>query len=247
MTLSATPVFNTSNLAECFDCYDLALDDQGLFRRLETVLLPHSRVELLEKIPNCSLWKIKTEEYPYEGNHFVDGSFLRKLDVEPRSIKIPSMTQMLEELKKLEGTQYVWGSNWPDGIDFLPKFYRGKMPFHKLKPEVQNIWRLKGVDCSGLLYYVSNGYTPRNTFSLLNFGRPVEIEGLSVNQIMQKVQPLDVIVWPGHVVCVFSRTETIESRAKYGVVRANLSDRLSEILKERKPVIRRWHPQMNRQ
>lgn len=242
ITLSATPVFDTPNLAECFDCHDLALDDQGLFRRLETVLLPRSRVELLEKMPNSSLWKIKTEEYPYEGNHFVDGSFLRKLDVEPRSIKVPSMPQMLEELKRLEGAQYVWGSNWPHGIDFLPKFYRGKTPFHNLKPEVQNIWQLKGVDCSGLIYYASDGYTPRNTSRLVNFGRPIEIEGLSVPQIIEKLQPLDLIVWQGHVVSVFSRNETIESRAKHGVVRANLSDRLSEILRERKPFIRRWHP-----
>ena len=166
------------------------------------------------------------------------------------------MQQMLEKLTKLEGSDYGWGGNWPHGIDFLPKFYRGKTPFHQLKLEVQNTWRLKGVDCSGLIYYASDGYTPRNTSRLVTFGRPVETEGLTAAQITEKVQPLDLIVWQGHVVCVFNRSETIESREKHGVVRANLSDRLSEILKERKSVnnwntttgdrfvIRRWHPDM---
>lgn len=256
ITLYATPVFDTSNLGDCFDWHNatsLALDDQGLFRRLETVLLPHSRIQLLEKVEHASLWKIKTEEYPYEGNHFVDDSFIECLSREPpqRMIIVPSVPQMIAELKKLEGAQYVWGGNWPQGIDFLSKFYRGQKAFNELSPSVKDMWQLKGVDCSGLLFYASNGYTPRNTSSLVNFGRPIEIEGLPLSQIIAKLENLDLIVWRGHVVCVFNRHETIESMTKVGVVRANLSDRLSQIMQEFKPankwdagkfVIRRWHP-----
>ena len=119
---------------------------------------------------------------------------------------------------------------------------------------LQDNWRLKGVDCSGLFYYVSNGFTARNTSKLLDFGRAVLIEGLSLNEIIDKVNDLDLIVWEGHVVGVLDHKTTIESRSPKGVFTCDLKTRLLEIMNERKPanrwdenegagfVIRRWHP-----
>ncbi|HPE85225.1 MAG TPA: hypothetical protein PLO43_03500, partial [Chlamydiales bacterium] len=80
-----------------------------------------------------------------------------------------------------------------------------------------------GVDCSGLLYEASYGLTPRNTSELISFGEERSLENL---------QPLDLLVWKGHVVIVLDPYHTIESRLGKGVVITPLADRLSEIERE---------------
>jgi len=130
---------------------------------------------------------------------------------------------------------------------------------------------LKGLDCSGLLYYATNGYTPRNTSSLLNYGKPVQIAGLKVDEIIQKVAPLDIIVWVGHVIIILDKEHIIESRLDYdkhkkgfqgGVKIRQLKKVLVEIMKRKVPVdnykdkvkrgkrkfvIRRWYKQREKQ
>lgn len=75
--------------------------------------------------------------------------------------------------------------------------------------------KLKGLDCSGILYEATNGYTPRNTSKLVTFGNPVEIADLSIDEIIQKVDPLDIIVWRGHMMVILDRDKIIESREDY--------------------------------
>ncbi|GAI00651.1 unnamed protein product, partial [marine sediment metagenome] len=104
---------------------------------------------------------------------------------------------------------------------------------------------LKGVDCSGLLYQATNGYTPRNTSSLVSYGAPVRIAGLKVDQIIKKVEPLDIIVRRGHVVVILNKEQVIESCLhcdKYkkglqgGVRIRRLKEVLAEIMEKRIPV-----------
>jgi hypothetical protein len=259
ITQFPTPVFNTPNIASCFGGDDgdtLPLDDQGLMKTVETVLFPQSKVELLEQVAQSSIWRIRTHEYNYGGDYYIDDRFVQLSSNVParRTISVPSMPTILSKLNQLVGTPYIWGGNWPDGIDLVIQFYPSRTPLHQLTPLVQNTWKFKGLDCTGLFHYVSDGYTERNSSSLVNFGKPVFIEGLSLNEIMSKVSELDLIVWDGHVVGVFDEKTAIESKVSEGVVKVKLSDRLAQIMKDRKPVnqwsetkgprfvIRRWHP-----
>ncbi len=254
-----TPVFNTPHVPHCFGGKDgdtLPLDEQGLMRTVETILFPHAKIQLFERVAQSSIWRISTHEYDYGGNYYIDARFVQLVPHIPanRTIVIPAMPTILSKLERLMGTRYVWGGNWPQGIDLVPLLYPSRTPLHQLSALIQDTWKFKGLDCSGLFHYVSAGYTPRNTSSLIHFGKAVPIEGLSVSGIIKKVNDLDLIVWEGHVVGVFDEKTTIESRAPKGVIKAKFSERLIEIMKDRKPVnqwdesegprfvIRRWHP-----
>ena len=87
-------------------------------------------------------------------------------------------------------------------------------PAQILDPVLQQKWQLKGVDCSGLLYWATNGATPRNTSALVNYGTGVMIMGLSIDQILTELKPLDLIVWSGHVLIVLPGERVIESTWK---------------------------------
>jgi hypothetical protein len=258
-TLFPTPVFNTPEIASCFggETGDtLLLDDQGMMRSVETILFTGTLIKLLEKMKQPHIWRIETKEYPYNIEQFIDERFITRVDSLPseRTIKLPSAALILKTLQDLEKTRYIWGGNWPHGIDLLPNIYPSKSCLHKLDPLVNDTWSLRGVDCSGLLHYATNGLTPRNTSALVNFGKPVDIEGDSLPSILEKLQPLDLIVWRGHVVCAINKDATIESKQPEGVIQFSAHDRLSEIMNERRPancynssegptfVVRRWHP-----
>ena len=110
----------------------------------------------------------------------------------------------------------------------------------------------KGVDCSGLIYQATNGSTPRNTSSLIEFGDGLEIKGKSVAEISSMLMPLDLITWNGHVIIVLDENTVIESTPGLGVHKSDLQARLRSVLSERTPVndwnstkgkrfvIRRW-------
>jgi len=257
ITLFPTPVFNTAEIASCFggETGDaLPLDEQGIMRTVETILYSGTLIKLLEKMKQPHIWKIETNEYQYNVEKFLDDRFIQIVDSLPskRNVKLPSPSAVLKTMLELEKTRYIWGGNWPHGIDLLPNIYPSKSSLHQLDPLINDTWVLRGVDCSGLLHYATNGWTPRNTSSLVNFGQSVDIEGKSISSILEKIQPLDLIVWKGHVVCAIDKHTTIESKLSEGVVKFDSYERLSAIMKERKPanscteaaafVIRRWHP-----
>ena len=241
LTQYPTPVFNTPDLAFCFggmDGISLPLDEQQLMRSVETVLFPQSRVELLEQHDHPSVWSIRTEEYPHEGKLYLDERFISRVAqlTKPRSIELPSQATILKRLNALKGVRYIWGGNFPDGVDLLHRLYPSKKPLNKLDPLISDTWILKGLDCSGLLYYVTNGWTPRNTSALIEFGNCVPIEGLTAEQIQSQLQPLDLIAWKGHVILTLNRSTSIESKVSIGVVKMNLVDRLTQVMQERNPV-----------
>jgi hypothetical protein len=126
-------------------------------------------------------------------------------------------------------------------------------PKGNVSDNTKDLWILKGLDCSGLLYQATDGYTIRNTSSLTSIGSAVEIKDKSATEISELVIPLDLIVWNGHVVIVLDKETVIESTPAYGVHTTNLIVRLNKIMNERKPendwnsssgkrfVIRRWY------
>lgn len=244
-----TPVYDTSDLSSIYARADgrLPLDDQGLMRRLETVAFPGTVFTVHEAVQDKIL-RVTTSEYEYAGSFYIDARFVDRQNEEPRERTKRSFTgeEILERLERMIGGKYIWGGNWPEGIPQIEEFYKPRMA---LDPVHAKQWRLEGVDCSGLLYYATDGLTPRNTSKLCEYGHEVAIERLTAEEIVDQLKPLDCIVWRGHVVVVYKDSRTIESLGKEGVVTKELNDRLGMIMKDRKPankwaqgtfVVRRW-------
>ena len=127
----------------------------------------------------------------------------------------------------------MWGGNYADGISDMLTYYKPKT---EINEETKNLWTLKGVDCSGLLYQSTAGFTPRNTSSLLTYGEPVNIEDKPLEEIIPLLKPLDLIVIKGHVVIVLDENTAIESSPNKGVHTTELKIRLSKIMEDYKPV-----------
>ena len=229
----------------------LPVDDQGLLRCIETIAHPKTKFMLLKQCTDF-IMQVETADYPCTPL-FVDSRFLKLVNNEPseRKKELPSSSKILEGLEKLVGASYIWGGNCSRGIPELLEFYPPKSILHK---EKERLWTLKGVDCSGLLYQATDGFTPRNTSWLTQFGKPVLIENLSAKEICKLVRPLDLIVWHGHVIVILDSNAVIESRGGAGVVIGELCSRLEELAHELKKnpsnqppisnkdyfVIRRW-------
>ncbi|MCL6755763.1 MAG: C40 family peptidase [Candidatus Rhabdochlamydia oedothoracis] len=245
------PVFNTPEFPNYFKEKGefIPLDNQGLMRCLETILLPGMSFDPREALPK-NILKIKTPNYSGK-ELYIHGEFLPNSSSKKQLINLPSVDKICKTLKKLIGTPYLWGGNYPEGIAKIPKIYPPNANLSSLDPKIQNIWQLKGVDCSGLLYYATGGYTPRNTADLVKYKKGLKIENLKKEGILSLLQPLDLITWKGHVIIVIDKETCIESTPEKGVNSRRLFERIEEVLKTRKPVnknpsdksfvIRRWH------
>ena len=236
-----TPVLNTSDFNSVFggaDGSSVKLDNKGLIREMEFIAFPGTVFEILEIIPkgDHDIFRITTSDYPYTSTDlFTDSRFVRTTDSLPEERKksIPGRDEILSKMNSLDGYGYMWGGNYGDGIDKLLEYYK---PLSDPDNYTKDQWCLKGVDCSGLLYQATNGSTPRNTSSLINFGTGLDIAGKSAAEISSMLQPLDLIVWSGHVIIVFDENTVIESTGDAGVHKSELLARLKSIMKEKAPV-----------
>jgi hypothetical protein len=252
-----TPVLNTPDFASVFggkDGKSIKLDKRMLITEMEFIALPGTvfDIQALHKKSGYHILKVKTDEYPYDKDIYIDSRFIKYTDKRPKERKkvLPDMYIILEKLSSMQGMPYMWGGNFYEGIDEMLEFYK---PTGKIDNATNRLWRLEGVDCSGLLYQATNGYTPRNTSSLVSFGKGLNIAGLNSYQIADIVKPLDLIVWPGHVIIVMDGGYVIESNQKHGVLKEPLLAKLKHLLKDRRPadiwgkensksfVISRWY------
>lgn len=255
-----TPVLNTHDFESVFggrSGTQVKLDGKGLIREMELVALPGT-VFIIDAYINkgdYNILEVRTNDYPYESSKlYIDSRFVKFHEERPneRDRTLPSKDEIVNALSAMEGYPYMWGGNFADGIPQLIEFYR---PQGKIDNYTQSLWKLEGVDCSGLIYQASNGNLPRNTSSMTTFGEGISISGKNANQIAAMVQPLDLIVWAGHVVIVLDENTVIESSPGSGVKKSNLVSRLRSVLNERKAVndwsstsgkrfvIRRWYPE----
>lgn len=234
------PILNTPHFHETFGGSDgctLPFDEKGLLRAVETIALPETKFQLLEKCEEY-VFRVKTAEYPGD-DLFVDERFLLPAyeETPERRRALPEPQEILNSLKKHVGISYVWGGNFlgiPQMLDFYP-------PSKALDEKTLITWTFQGLDCSGLLYLATDGCTPRNTSDLVTFGKSLSIKGKSPLEIQKLVKPLDIIVWKGHVVIVLNQEQVIESRAGFGVVITTLTSRLKEILDVHQRVpLNRW-------
>ena len=255
-----TPVLNSPDFNSVYGGKNgstLKRSNNGLIKELEYVAYPGSVFEILSEIKkeDHKIYRVKTDEYeiPELGIElFIDSRFIGLTDFKPekRKINLPSKNEIFEYLDKSVGAMYVWGANNLDGVPQMFEYYAPKgNPGESEKKE----WMMKGLDCSGLLYEATNGYTARNTHQLVYIGESVKISGLTAGQIASKVKPLDLIVWKGHIILVYDENTTIESSFSAGeVIKKNIIDVLNKLISKRKPVdewtggkknefvIRRW-------
>ena len=189
---------------------------------------------------------------------YVDSRFveLREEKPAPRTRQLPALAAIVAALKASLGSPYVWGGNVAGGVsELISLFYGGSV-----SAAGKSHLTLAGLDCSGLLYQATGGWTPRNTSQLVSYGRAVQIAGKTAEAIAMQVEPLDMIVWNGHVIIVLDRETVIESRLECGrpgnggVAMTPLKQRLAEIMRTRRPlaawpagskqrdafVVRRW-------
>jgi L,D-peptidoglycan transpeptidase YkuD (ErfK/YbiS/YcfS/YnhG family) len=267
------PVMNDPELPRIFggkDGAQLSIDACGHMRELEFVALPGTVFNIEGTLikNGVTVCRVNTADYPYpsQNGYYIDSRFVRTLDFEPSLLhrKLPERETIIASLIQAEGSRYVWGGNCVAGISRLLSLYP-PAPVILRDWELVDRWMLRGVDCSGLLYHATNGYTPRNTLSLVHYGQPVGVDGLSTEDIARKLKPLDLIVWNGHAIIVLDSMRVIESRPgcpgfKGGVVVTPLKERLTEIMQERVPtddpalaaepngrtfVVRRWYYSSN--
>ncbi len=265
-----TPVLNTPDFAAVFGGKDgetLKRDASGLVREVEFIALPGTLFEAKKKLVagKNTIYKVITKEYPYptDKGYYIDARFVNVVSGEPveREKNLPPKKKIIDRLKSAVGSIYVWGGNVSEGVPEILTFYP---PKGSISSDTRVRWELKGLDCTGLLYQATDGFTPRNTSALVSYGKSVPIFGFSADQIVKVVRPLDLIVWKGHVMIVLDGESIIQSRLDYdkktpgeqgGVRILPIKKVLTELMGERVPsdvysdtplqgkkrfVIRRW-------
>jgi hypothetical protein len=247
-----TPVLNTPDFAKVFGG-TLILDPCQGVRPVEFVALPGTlfRVEGVQQKGGVTVYRVTSNDYPHTSRtgYFVDARFLKAVDASfPERLRLlPSLAEVQQGLLASLGRPYVWGGNLRDGVERLGELY----------PEANT---LAGVDCSGLLYEATDGYTARNSSHLTAFGAPVPVAGLTPEGIAHRLRPLDLIVYKGHVMVVLDHDRIIQStmgcQGGGGVTVSPLIETLRHLMKSRKPrdeypkgvagnkafVVRRWFP-----
>ncbi|MBI5345998.1 MAG: peptidoglycan endopeptidase [Chlamydiae bacterium] len=241
--LFPTPILNTENFEDVFGGLDgstLALDMKGHLRALEFTALPGMIFKVEKKCQNFIL-QVSCLFYP--GTLYIDSRFTNPCNEEMDFLKHGFLEikekEILSKIEQMIGLDYCWGSNYSQGIDQMLFLYA---PQKKLDDSMLKKWTMSGIDCSGILYEATNGYTPRNTSKLVFFGQGVTIENKSPEEIVDLLRPLDLIVWKGHVIVVQNKTFVIESVEEKGVVKTSCLKKLKEIFSQRKGV-NEWNDQ----
>jgi hypothetical protein len=243
---TAAPVLNEPNFKAVFGGaggQNLKTDRCGQLRELEYIALPGTVFTILGKLKvgTADIFQVETDDYPTPANVrlYVDGRFLALEHAAPvpRRPLLPPREEVLSALRGGVGSPYVWGGNVQGGVPELAElFYRG------IRGDDTKRLTLAGLDCSGLLYQATGGWTPRNSSRLISFGQGVAVSGKQAPEIVALLQPLDLIVWDGHVIIVLDRQSAIESRLQCGkpgnggVVITPLPQRIAEIMRTRRPV-----------
>lgn len=231
--VSPAPILNTPDFPFAFGGErgnEIPKNEKGHSYCFEFVALPGMVFTLLER---CSehIFRVCHPTYR-QADLFLDIRFAKPGRLEKARL-VPPKETILSRMKNLKGKPYVWGGNWSAGIPELLALYP---PKGVLDEKTRAFWTLEGVDCSGLLYEASLGATPRNTSQLIHFGESLRIGGMKPSAIVPLLEPLDMIVYPGHVLFVLDSLSFIESKFPFGVIQRDLNARFEEIFRERKGI-----------
>ena len=177
---TATPVLNSPEFGKVFGGRDgktLKTDSCGQVREMEFIALPGTVFKVMGKSGsgNNTVYLVETEEYPTSKgvSLYVDSRFLELQNDLPQSRKrsLPSKQEIVNRMIASSGMPYVWGGNVRQGVSDLFSFYYQS----KIREKDAKRLTLAGLDCSGLLYETTNGWTPRNTSALIRFGDGVPV------------------------------------------------------------------------
>ena len=255
-----TPVLNRADFRGVFGGKDgktVQTDRCGQPKAVEYVAPKGTLFRIEEELPvnGSVIFRVTTNDYPCPPSRgcYIDARSVKLYSASPgeRLKTLPSRDGILAALEGRVGTRYIWGGNVAAGIKELARWYPPS-------GTVDNgLWQLAGLDCSGLLYESTGGFTPRNSSELVAYGRGLKIAGKSAPEIAAALLPLDLIVWPGHVMIVIDHGRVIESRPvcgkpDEGVRIRPLREVLREVMGTKKGVdtpaktarefsIRRWH------
>ena len=226
--------------------YPLPYDEKKRLFSIENIAFPGTKFAILKTFG--AVVQVETAEYPSLQPLYVDHRFLQPCHptTPERRIYLPPLESVLISMERLKGHRYFWGGNWYQGIPELLELYPPQSP---LDLESHLDWTCTGVDCSGILYEATHGWTPRNTSGLCKLGTLIASHADSFESISSKVERGDMIVWPGkpgqagHVIFILSPHLVLESRIVKGVMETPLKERLEECWSKKQPfTIRRWHP-----
>ena len=189
---------------------------------LDTVLLPGSVIEVLGYKENgmaevtCEMTgKVKHKGFVYTSS--VE-DFCKKF--EKGDVKRGRSPMSLKDIKRVferclcEDIPYCWGGNQFETIPL-----RGVTFTSKNKGEQ---YECRGFDCSGLLYYISDGTLPHATGALKNFGERLftveaakrwEVSKENLEKVIGDLKDTDFIAIKGHVIVVYNKG-LIEFRSK---------------------------------
>jgi len=232
------PFLNTPNFSKVFggdDGNQLPLNDYGHPHNYEFVAFPEMFFQITKQVSEHIVevyWPEYSQKPIYTDIRF--GRIVNKKPT-PRSEELPSVDTILRRMESRIGSPYVWGGNSCDGIEALLKWYP---PRESIDERTKTLWSFKGTDCSGLLFEATEGKTPRNTSHLLLYGQRLEIDLNSAQAT--NLQPLDMILYPGHVLFVKDPETIIESKAPIGVRTHLLRERIKDLSREPWHQVRRF-------
>lgn len=234
---SPAPVLNIPDFTFAFGGKtgsEIPLDEKGHPYCFEFVALKGMIFEVKESIPQKfgEIYRISCPSYCKEPL-YIDSRFAKLATSPTVKRPLPPHNIILNRMIEMTGSPYVWGGNWKAGIPEMLLYYPAKKP---IEDRTSILWTLNGVDCSGLLFEATDGATPRNTSQLIHFGEKVPLDSTLL--------PLDMILYPGHVVFIKDEKTTIESKFPFGVIQRDLTTRLMEFESTRKRV-ETWTPELN--
>lgn len=223
-----TPVFSEPDIPALFNIIEQdgeniieGIDDWASFDPLQTILIKGEVLEIHNELEfgDKTVYEITAEAYPSEDKLYILAEFAQVLSskLDTRDSRNYSKDDIIENLKEWEGSPYFWGGSLKEGLIEMLDIMPPSLELNELR---NSQYTLVGGDCSGILYDATDGATPRNTSDLVSFGDPVEIEGKSIDKIVDSLELLDMIVWQGHSAYVIEIDEeegpiVIESRFEY--------------------------------
>jgi hypothetical protein len=217
-TATFTPLFNSPNFFSSLTSNG-GVDQTFHLRILETVAFPKSKIVKIKE--EGAIVRLLFPEYSLSQELFTFASFIEEAEAEKKQ-KLPSKEQILKSLIDFPKIPYLLGGNTPFSIDL-------HCPL-SFDPFANRHRKLFGIDCSGLLYFVTNGNVPRNTSQMNAMGE-------EVNDLL----PLDAILFPGHVIIYLGDNYVIESRQFDGVTISKWQERQKQIPTYK---IIRWYRQV---
>lgn len=243
-----TPILNVDDFDEAYGvlCGSLMLNQRYFFTPLEMIAFEGTIFKVIKEVNELAL-EVSLDSYPTSYPLYIDRRLVQISEelTQQKQILLPSKKEIIKKMRSCIGMPYLWGGNTLKPLQYIENLY----PIHQLSFLEQKMALCEGIDCSGLIYAATNGFTPRNTSELVNFGSFVDIEGKKPEEI--ELKPLDLLVYKGHVMIAIDHHEVIQSKEKFGCYTTKSRAILRQLLKKYKAsnswntkedllVVKRW-------